>query len=74
MIKCNVDRPKNKTAVKCGGSIIDVCVEGIFILGQLYQGIKAQNEEAAEQFRNSMLAALLDPNSTVYQEDRIKNE
>ena len=61
---------KNKSIrVRTKGNLGDITVETLAVLKEIYKGIKAQNEEAAKEFRLNMVASLLDPNSPVWKVD-----
>lgn len=68
MIKCNINKEKNRIQIKTAGTAMTISTEALALIQQLYRGIKSQNEEAATGFRLSIIASLLDPASPVWEE------
>lgn len=68
MIKCYLDQKKDKIQVKSSGTAQEMMVETAVMVQQIYQGIHAQNPEAARGYKNNLLGMLLDPSSPVWKE------
>lgn len=70
MIKCKIDRHKKKMGyVNATGAMGDVRTETIFLIGEIYKGIKKKNPEVAVAYRNTLLAALMDHRSPLFAEE-----
>lgn len=69
MIKCNINRKRNKIQVKAGGTGYDISLETMAFIGQVFRGINKENPEAGTAFKKSIIAGLLDPNSPVWKEE-----
>ena len=65
MIKCKVHGEKKIFQVKASGTPKELTNEAMFILTELYGGIKKVDEASAEKFRTTLFASLIDPNSPV---------
>lgn len=65
MIKCKI-KQGNKVLVKADGSLDTVTKETMLFIREVYQGIKKENEDAAEEFRNLLFAFLVAPSSPLY--------
>ena len=68
MLKCNIDQKKDKIQVKTSGTAHEMMVETAVLIQQVFQGINAQNPEAAKGYKNHLLGTLLDPKSPVWKE------
>lgn len=68
MIKCNIDEKKDKIWVNTTGTAQDMMVETAVLIQQIFQGINAQNPEAAKGYKLNLLGTLLDPSSPVWKE------
>ena len=68
MIKCHINKQKNKVWVHTSGTAQDLMVESSLLIQQIFQGIHAQNPEAAQGYKNHLLGTLLDPSSPVWKE------
>lgn len=69
MIKCNIKR-EGHVRVKTSGTAQDLMVETAVLIQQIFQGINAQNPEAAQGYKNHLLGTLLDPSSPVWKEKK----
>ena len=65
MIKCNIQADKKKFQIKASGTPKALTQEAMFIIAELYRGIKEKDEASAEKFRSTLFASLIDPNSPV---------
>ena len=68
MIKCHINRVKNKIWTKGTGTAQEMMVETAVLIKQLFQGICQENPEAAKDYKNKLLGVLLDPKSPVWKE------
>ena len=68
MLKCNLDRKKDRIQVKGSGTAQDLMVETAVMIQILYQDINSQSPEAAKDYKNRLLGTLLDPKSPVWKE------
>ena len=68
MIKCNIKlcNFSKKNFVKAKGTVTTLTREVMLIIAEIYHGLKKDNENAAEEFRNLLFAFLVDPNSPLY--------
>ena len=65
MIKCNIQGDKKVFQLKASGTPEALTKEAMFIIADLYRGIKRTDEASAEQFRCTLFASLIDPDSPV---------
>ena len=68
MIRSHINKNKDKVLVHTSGTAQDMMVETAVLIQQLFQGIHAQNPEAAQGYKNHLLGTLLDPSSPVWKE------
>lgn len=68
MLKCKIKR-KGTIRVKATGTAQDLMVETAAAIHEVYAGIKKENREAADGYKNQLLGLLLDPNSPVWEEE-----
>ena len=73
MLKCHIDRKKNKVSVKAGGEGWDIMLETMALIGEVYRGISHKNPKAGEAFKTKIIVSMLDPNSPVWKEKQPKN-
>ena len=69
MIKCKINKKRNLVRVRATGSLADIEAESIAFIKTLYTELKNRNGEAADDFRRTMAAAILDPNSPVFKRE-----
>ena len=69
MLKCNINKEKNRVRIKANGTPHVLMVEAACLIGDIYHHIHAKAPDAAKQFRSELLVALLDPESPVWKED-----
>ena len=65
MIKCNIKIDK-KVRVNAKGTLTTVTKEFLLLTMEIYQGLKKNNESGAEEFRKTLFAFLIDPNSPLF--------
>lgn len=65
MIKCTI-RSGKKSLVKADGDFNTLTHETMLIAREIYQEMKKENEDAAEEFRQLLFAFLIDPNSPMF--------
>ena len=65
MIKCNVSREKN-CKIKANGTPAEIASEALFIIHSLYDGLRNENVNAADEFRRTLIAAMIDPNGPIF--------
>ena len=70
MIKCHINKKKDHAWVKTTGTAQELMVESSLLIQQIFQGIHAQNPEAAQGYKNHLLGTLLDPGSPVWKEKK----
>lgn len=68
MLKCNIDKQKQKVRIKAKGTPHDLMVEATVMIRDIYHHIHEQAPEAAQAFKNGLLGTLLDPESPVWKE------
>jgi hypothetical protein len=68
MIKSHINKAKDKIWVHTSGTAQDMMVETTVLIQQIFQGIHAQNPEAAQGYKNNLLGTLLAPGSPVWKE------
>lgn len=59
MIKCEMNKAKGKVKIKATGTAKDMAVETMAIIGEVYRGIRKNNETAAETYRLVLINLLL---------------
>lgn len=69
MIKATISREKGITRAKVRGKVYDVCIETATLISDVWRGIKAKNPEAAKEYKQTLLAILLAPDSPVWEEE-----
>ena len=68
MLKCNINKGKNKVWVKANGTPRIIMEESACLISDIYHNIQAQSPDAAKQFKNELLWLLLNPESPVWKE------
>lgn len=66
MLKCNINREKNKFRVKAKGIPRNLLAETTVLISAVYEGISRTSPEAATQYKNTLIGVLLDPDSPVW--------
>lgn len=69
MLKCRMDQAKDHVWVKTKGDMNTITVEVLALVHEVYQGIAQKNPEAAKEFRNTVIGAMLDPRSPLWKEE-----
>lgn len=65
MIECKIRRDK-KCRIKANGTPRDLCAETLYFLNEMYTEIKNKDAAEAIKFRNTILAAMIDPKSPIF--------
>lgn len=65
MIKCNIKRG-GMVKIRANGTGADLVPETLLLIQQVYRGIKKVNPVVAEEYKNTIIGSLLDPNSPVW--------
>ena len=68
MLKCKLDIKKDKSKIDASGNIGDILNEVAAIVKVVYLETKKQNEEAADKFKRTLQAAMIDPKSPIFKE------
>ena len=69
MLKCNINRKKNRVRVKAKGTAHDFMLETSCLIADIYKNLNAAAPDAAQGFKNALIGMLLDPKSPVWKED-----
>ena len=69
MLKCKVNKKKKRVRVKARGDVHAITVELLALFKTINLAVEKKNPEAAEYFRNTVTAAMLDPASPIWKED-----
>ena len=64
MIKCKIKNPKAKVTAK--GTTKDLVTDTAVLIRVVYSELYEGNKELAEQYKNTLIAVLLDPKSPVW--------
>ena len=70
MIKCKIDRAKGPVQIKTKGDLRTITVEVLALFKEIHHGIQQQNPEAAREFKNNVIGAMLDPRSPLWKEEK----
>lgn len=65
MIECKIRRDKN-CRVKASGTPKDLTSELLYLIHEMYNGIKKENEPLADEFRRNLIGTMIDPNSPIF--------
>ena len=78
MIKFNIDRENNDSSCELKGTTMELCMETIFMIRQVYIGIKEKDEYAASRFKRTLVelidTAFLTPEELDAQNAKAKEE
>ena len=66
MIKCKVNRKKNYCKVQATGELRFILTETLGIIATIYDSMKEKNPEAADEFKRTLQASMIDPKSPVF--------
>lgn len=69
MLKCNIDRKKNRVQVKSSGTGEDITTEVLALIGEVYRGIRRSNKDVADNFKSIVIAGAIAPDSPVWKEE-----
>lgn len=70
MLKCKIDRAKGTVNVSTKGDLSAITVEVLALFKELHRGIAQQNPDAAREFKNTVIGAMLDPGSPLWKEEK----
>ena len=70
MIKCKIDRGKGPVKVKAKGDVNTITVEMLALFKEVHKNIEQQNPDAAREFKNTVIGAMLDPRSPLWKEEQ----
>lgn len=68
MLKCNINQKKKHVWLRTSGDLNTITVECLALFKGVYRGIEKQNPEAAKEFKNTVIAAMLDSSSPLWKE------
>lgn len=78
MIKFNIDRESEDSSCEIKGTTMELCMETIFMIRQIYVGIKEKDEYAASRFKRTLVElidkAFLTPEELDAQNKKVKEE
>ena len=78
MIKFNIDRESEDSSCEIKGTTMELCMETIFMIRQIYIGIKEKDEYAASRFKGTLVdlidTAFLTPEEMKAQSEKAKEE
>ena len=66
MIKCKIDRKKNYCKVTSKGELGHIMTETLGLIATIYEGLKEETPEAADTFKRTIQAAIIDPASPLF--------
>ena len=69
MLKCKIDREKGTAKVQAKGTQGSVRTETLVIIKEIHKAIHAQNPQAADEYKRTIIGALIDPKSPVWKID-----
>ena len=69
MLKCKIDKKNGRVYVRTKGDLTTIAVEALALFKEIHRGIERQNPEAAKEFKNMVIGAMLDPRSPVWKEE-----
>lgn len=66
MIKCKIDRAKNKCKVSASGNLSYIATETIGLIATIYEELKKQNPDVADTYKRTIQASVIDPESPLF--------
>ena len=66
MIKCKIDRKKNKCKVTAGGKLENIITETLGLIATIYENINETNPELADFYKRTIQASIIDPKSPLF--------
>lgn len=66
MLRCRMNKKKNRARVKAGGKLSELVTESAAIIRIVYESLAKTNPEAAKEYRRTLMGVLLDPNSPIF--------
>lgn len=69
MLKCKINKDKGFVKVKAKGTPHDLAVESATLITDCFVNLHKQNPEAAAEYKRTVLASVLMPDSPVWKEE-----
>lgn len=69
MLKCKIDKKTGRIRVHTKGDLGTITAEVLCLFKDVHRNIERQNPEAAKEFKNTVIGAMLDPRSPVWKEE-----
>ena len=69
MLKCKIDKTKDSIKVKAGGTLSALMNETMTLIKIIYENMKKQNPEVADEYKRTLQAAIIDPNSPLFKSE-----
>ena len=66
MIKCHISKKKRRSWVKTNGTGRDLLNETAMLINSIYLGIRKENPDTAEAYKEMLLYVLQDPRGPVF--------
>lgn len=67
MLKCNINKKRNLVKIKAGGTGQEIVTELLCLTRDIYQHLYKENPRAALAAKNTIIGALIDPESPVWE-------
>ena len=67
MVKCHIDKTKDRVRVKATGKGEQISLEALAFIREIHRGMASQNPEAAAAFKLTIIAGVLDPETPVWE-------
>lgn len=68
MLKCKITKDK-RISVNVSGTPHDLALETSCLVAEIYNGLREDNQAAADEFKRTVLTCLIAPGSPVWKED-----
>lgn len=65
MIKYKISH-QNRIRVKTRGTLNDLATESLLLVGIVYRNLLDMSPKAADEYKQNMIASMIDPNSPVF--------
>lgn len=69
MLECKIDKKTGRIRVHTKGDLSTITTEVLALFKEIHRGIEQQNQEAAKEFKHTVIGAMLDPSSPVWKEE-----
>ena len=66
MVKCNIDKEKNRVRITVKGTAHIAAVETAALISSIYLELLAKNPEAADEYKRKIIAFAIAPDSPVW--------